>query len=89
MLRDSISWGRQAEHERREKEREKAEKEHERAEKERERRRAEQAEQALSRSIRHLRTLGHDADEIAGALSIDADDVRRVLADADSGGGSA
>ena len=106
LLRDSISWGRQAEYERREKEREKAEKEHERREKEREkaekerekaekerekagkereRRRAEQAERALSRSIRHLHRLGQDADAIAGALSIDVDEVRRVLADADGG----
>ena len=82
LLRDSISWGRQAEYERREKEREKAEKE-------RERRRAEQAEQALSRSIRHLHGLGQDADAIAGALSLDVDDVRRVLNDAEGGDGSA
>ena len=99
LLRDSISWGRQAEYERREKEheraekeRERAEKEHERAEKERERaekererRRAEQAEQALSRSVRRLHGLGQDADAIAGALSLDVDEVRRVLADADDG----
>ena len=95
LLRDSISWGRQAEYERREKERERREKEHERSEKERERRekehersekererhRAERAEQALSRSIRHLHGLGQDAEAIAGALSIDADEVRRVLAE--------
>lgn len=85
LLRDSISWGRQAEHERREKERERAEKEREKAEKERERRRAERAEQAVSRSIRHLHGLGHDADAIAAALAVDADEVRRVLADADGG----
>ena len=92
LLRDSISWGRQAEYERREKERERREKErerrekeHERREKERERQRAERAEQALSRSIRHLHGLGQDADEIAGALSIDADEVRRVLAEDDGG----
>ena len=72
-LRDSISWGRQAEHERREKEREKAEKE-------RERRRADRAERALSRSIRHLHGLGHEAAAIAEALSIGVDEVRRVLA---------
>ena len=74
LLRDSISWGRQAEHERREKEREKAEKE-------RERRRADRAERALSRSIRHLHGLGHEAAAIAEALSIGVDEVRRVLAD--------
>ena len=73
LLRDSISWGRQAEHERREKERE-------RGEKERERRRADRAERALSRSIRHLRGLGHEAEAIAEALSIGVDEVRRVLA---------
>ena len=99
LLRDSISWGRQAEYERREKERERAAKEYERREKERERRerereraekehekrRAERAEQALSRSIRHLHGLGQDADAIAGALSVDADEVRRVLAEEDGG----
>ncbi len=67
LLRDSISWGRQAEHERREKERE--------------RRRADRAERALSRSIRHLHGLGHEAAAIAEALSIGVDEVRRVLAD--------
>ena len=81
LLRDSISWGRQAEYERREKERE-------RSEKERERQRADRAERALSRSIRHLHGLGQDAEAIAGALSIDADEVRRVLAEDDGGGGS-
>ena len=85
-----------ADHEKAEKEREKAEKEREKAEKEREkagreRERAgrEQAEQALSRSIRHLHGLGQEADAIAAALSIDADEVWRVLADADGGEGSA
>ena len=92
LLRDFISWGRQAEYERREKERERAAKERERAAKERERaakerERAakERAEQALSRSIRHLHGLGQDAGAIAGALSVDADEVRRVLADDDGG----
>ena len=74
LLRDSISWGRQAEYERREKERE--------------RQRADRAERTLSRSIRHLHGLGQDAEAIAGALSIDADEVRRVLAEDDGGGGS-
>ena len=113
LLRDSISWGRQAEYERREKERErrekereraqkehekaekerekaekeheKAEKEREKAEKERERQRADRAERALSLSIRHLHSLGQDAEEIAATLSVDADDVRRVLTEADGG----
>ena len=81
LLRDSISWGRQADYERREKERE-------RAEKERERQRADRAEQALSRSIRHLRGLGQEPDAIAAALSVDVDDVRRALATSDDGAGS-
>ncbi len=75
LLRDSISWGRQADYERREKERE--------------RRRADRAEETLSRSIRHLHGLGQGADEIARALSIDVDAVRRVLAAADDGERSA
>ena len=54
-----------------------------------ERQRADLAEQALSRSIRHLHALGQQPDAIAAALSIDADKVRRVLADADGGDGSA
>ena len=92
LLRDSISWGRQADYERRraeraekEQEREKAEKEREKAEKERERRRADRAEQALSRSIRQLRGLGQEPDAIAAALSIDVGEVRRVLAASDDG----
>ena len=96
LLRDSISWGKQAEYERREKERERAEKEHERrekerekAEKERESRRADRAEQALSRtlsrSIRQLHGLGQEPDAIAAVLSIDAGEVRRVLAAPDDG----
>ena len=75
LLRDSISWGRQADYERRRAERES--------------RRADRAERALSRSIRHLRGLGYEADAIAAALSIDVDEVRRVLADSDGGEGSA
>ena len=86
LLRDSISWGRQADYERREKERE-------RAEKERESRRADRAEralsQALSRSIRQLHGLGQEPDAIAAALSLDVDEVRRVLAASDDGKGSA
>ena len=96
LLRDFISLGTQAEYERQRAEQEKAEKERERqradrerAEKERERAEKERAEQALSRSIRHLHGLGQEVDEIAAALSIGADKVRRVPADADSGEGSA
>ena len=108
LLRDSISWGRQADYERRradreraQKERERAAKEHERAAKERERaakeheraakehesRRADRAERALRRSVRHLRGLGQDPDAIAAALSIDPDEVRRVLAASDDDAG--
>ena len=96
LLRDSISWGRQADYERRRADRERAEKEREKVEKEREgrradreSRRADRAEQALSRSIRHLHGLGQEPDAIAAALSIDMDEVRRVLAASDDGEGSA
>ena len=82
LLRDSISLGKQADYERRRADRE-------RAEKEREGRRADRAEKALSRSIRHLRGLGQAPDAIAAALSIDVDEVRRVLAAADDGDRSA
>ena len=75
LLRDSISWGRQADYQRR------------RAD--RERQRADRAEQALSRSIRQLHGLGQAPDAIAAALSIDMDEVRRVLAASDDGEGNA
>ena len=79
LLRDSISWGRQADYERREKERES--------------RRADRAEralsQALSRSIQQLHRLGQEPDAIARALSMDVGEVRRVLAASDDGKGSA
>ncbi len=89
LLRDSISWGRQADYERREKERERAAKEREQAAKERERAAKERAEQALSRSIRQLHGLGQEPDAIAAALSLDEDEVRRVLAASDDGKGAA
>ena len=86
LLRDSISWGRQADYERREKERESR-----RAD--RESRRADRAEralsQALSRSLRQLHRLGQEPDAIARALSMDIGEVRRVLAASDDGKGSA
>ena len=83
-----------AEQERRraEQEKQRAEQEKQRAdlaerEKAQEARRAEQAgqdkvlaERVLSRSIRHLHGLGQDAEEIALALSINVQRVRRVLA---------
>ncbi len=65
LLLDSVSLGMQAEYERRRAERA-------------ERQKA-QAEQALSRSIRHLHSLGQDAEAIARALSLDPEQVRRVL----------
>ena len=74
-MRDSISWGRQADYERREKERES--------------RRADRAERALSQSIRQLHRLGQEPDAIARALSMDVGEVRRVLAASDDGKGSA
>ena len=96
LLRDWISWGRQADYERRRADRERAEKEREKVEKESEGRRAnreglraDRAERALSRSIRHLHGLGQEPDAIAAALSIDMDEVRRVLAASDDGEGSA
>ncbi len=99
LLRDFICLGRQAEYWRREKERlrahneraraERARREREMAEEERERQRADRAEQVLSRAIRRLHGLGQDAAAIAAGLSMDADEVRRVLADADGGEGSA
>ena len=42
-------------------------------------RRAEQAEQRLARSIRRLHGLREDAAAIAAALSVDVEQVRRVL----------
>ena len=74
--------GQQADYERREKERERAAKERERAAKER-------AEQALFRSIRQLHGLGQEPYAIAAALSLDVDEVRRLLAVSNDGKGSA
>ncbi len=48
-----------------------------------ERERAQRAEQArrllLAQAIRRLHGLGQDAEAIAAALAVDADEVRRVL----------
>ena len=90
LLRDSILLARQVEHRDRliAQERQRAEQERQRAEQERQR--AEQAEQAqqqteqerrllLAQAIRHLHGLGQDAEAIAAALAVDADEVRRVL----------
>ena len=62
LLLDSVSLGMQAEYERQRAERA-------------ERQKA-QAEQALSRSIRHLHSLGQDAEAITRALSLDLEQVR-------------
>ena len=64
------------EHERRRADRERQEKEHERQRADRER---QEKEELLARSIRWLHGLGQSAEEIARALSVDADEVRRVL----------
>ena len=83
------------ERERAEQERERAEQERERAQRaeqaqqqaEQERQQAEQERQQaeqerrllLTQAIRHLHGLGQDAEVIAAALAVDADEVRRVL----------
>ncbi len=79
LLLDSVSLGMQAEYERRRAERA----ERQQAQAERQKAQAEQekaqAELALSRSIRQLHGLGQDAEAIARALSLDPEQVRRVL----------
>ena len=72
LLRDSMLLARQVEHRDRllEQERQRAQ----RAEQGRQ-----HAEVRLARAIRHLHGLGQDADAIAAALAVDADEVRRVL----------
>ena len=76
LLRDSILLARQAEHHER-----RAEQERQRAQRaERAQRQAEQERrQVLAQAIRRLHGLGQDAAAIAVALSVDADEVRRVL----------
>ena len=79
LLRDSMLLARQVEHqERRAEQAEQGQKqaEHERQQAEHERR---QAEQRLTRAIRRLHGLGEDAEAIAAALSVDVEQVRRVL----------
>ncbi len=65
LLRDSMLLARQVEHQ----ERRAEQAEHER----------QQAEQRLTRAIRRLHGLGEDAEAIAAALSVDVEQVRRVL----------
>ena len=44
-----------------------------------ERQRAQRAELKLAQAIRRLHDLGQDADAIAAALSVEVEEVRRVL----------
>ena len=65
LLRDSMLLAQQVEHqERRAEQAEQGQK---------------QAEQRLTRAIRRLHGLGEDAEAIAAALSVDVEQVRRVL----------
>ena len=66
LLRDSMLLARQVEHQER-----RAARERERAEQER--------RLLLGQAIRRLHGLGQDAEAIAAALAVDADEVRRVL----------
>ena len=90
LLRDSIVLAQLAEEERRraEAERQRADAAGQRAEAESRRAEAEsrradeqrqQVERMLARSVRQLHRLGQDAAEIAAALSVDLDEVRRIL----------
>ena len=83
LLRDSMLLARQVEHHER-----RAEQERQRAQRaERAQQQAEQAQQQaeqerrllLAQAIRRLHGLGQDAEAIAAALAVDADEVRRVL----------
>ena len=93
LLRDSILLARQVDHQERRAERaeqgqQRAEQGQQRAEQERQRaeqdrQRAEQGQQQaellLAHAIRRLRGLGQDVEAIAQALSVDVEEVRRVL----------
>ena len=76
LLRDSILLARQVEHHER-----RAEQERQRAQRaERAQQQAEQERRVLlAQAIRHLHGLGQDAEAIAAALAVDADEVRRLL----------
>ncbi len=83
LLRDSMLLARQVEHHER-----RAEQERQRAQRaERAQQQAEQAQQQaeqarrllLAQAIRRLHGVGQDAEAIAAALAVDADEVRRVL----------
>ena len=83
LLRDSMLLARQVEHRDRllTQERQRAEQERERAQRaEQRQQRAEQERRLLlAQAIRRLHDLGQDAEAIAAALAVDADEVRRVL----------
>ena len=92
LLRDSILMARQVEHRDRliAQERQRAEQERQRAQRaeraqrhaEQEREQAEQERRVLLiQAIRRLHDLGQDAEAIAAALAMDADEVRRVLSE--------
>ena len=71
---------RQAEQERRQAEQERRQAERAQQQAEQERRQAEQERRVLlAQAIRRLHGLGQDAEAIAAALAVDADEVRRVL----------
>ena len=67
---------REKERERQRADRERQEKEHERRWADRER---QEKEELLARAIRLIHGLGQSAEEIARTLSVDAEEVRRVL----------
>ena len=70
----------QAEQERQQAEQERQQAEQERQQAEQERQQAEQERRLLlAQAIRRLHGLGQDAEAIAAALAVDADEVRRVL----------
>ncbi|MCY4377740.1 MAG: hypothetical protein OXC31_28625 [Spirochaetaceae bacterium] len=69
LLRDSMLLARQVEHH--ERRAEQAERAQQQAEQER--------RLLLTQAIRRLHGLGQDAEAIAAALAVDADEVRRVL----------
>ena len=79
LLRDSMLLAQQVEHqERRAEQAEQGQKRAEQGQKQAEHDRR-QAEQRLTRAIRRLHGLGEDAEAIAAALSVDVEQVRRVL----------
>ena len=76
LLKDSILLSQRAERERQRADRAQQEKEHERQRADQER---QEKEALLARAIRRLHGLGRSAGEIAQALSVEPEEVRRVL----------